>query len=445
MRESLSRVTNASIFVCVFTNIGTKSEHPLRNQFLKGPYLFCSCGLSSACFTATLHPPRPTPPTKNPHPHSQQAHPTTPSPYPMHRTAAVAAAYPPHDVVPDTKGRLPPKAGALGSDAQADAAARFFASDRFATLCAHAYDLGALQQPSAYEADGGAGDGGTVEAVLGLPTLRQLVLDAARAWAPPRAGCGRGRPATARGRVGGARRPGGADASGAHAEEWLEQQTALARVAGPPTATRLAVQMVTAVSRDFVARPHRWALSGVAVLFATTGAQAVFVETLGNHLVPIFGQFYASDVDTVNRLSADLATALARQLITLPGTVWSALGDKRLSPARAAGRIAVRVALPLTTNLILLTPASMLVPAGAGVVGVTALLALTPLGEAVLGETLATRAGQAGATLTLTGATALAARLALQAIPGVSFAAGTSISRSPRSSRRRSHGRCSRR
>ena len=427
MRESLSRVTNASIFVCVFTNIGTKSEHPLRNQFLKGPYLFCSC----LCVLGLFHPlplPRaqPTPP-KTPTPTPSKPHLTTPSPYPMHRTAAVAAAYPPHDVVPDTKGRLPPKAGALGSDAHAaDAAARFFASDRFATLCAHAYDLGALQQPSAYEADGDAGGGGAVEAVLGLPTLRQLVLDAD-------AGDGRhlvpGADADDRRRL--------VDAWAARVvrvvptppvrtpEEWLEQQTAIARVAGPPTATRLAVQMVTAVSRDFVARPHRWALSGVAVLFATTGAQAVFVETLGNHLVPIFGQFYASDVDTVNRLSADLATALARQLITLPGTVWSALGDKRLSPARAAGRIAVRVALPLTTNLILLTPASMLVPAGAGVVGVTALLALTPLGEAVLGETLATRAGQAGATLTLTGATALAARLALQTIPGVSFAAGT--------------------
>lgn len=345
----------------------------------------------------------------------------------MHRTAAVAAAYPPHDVVPDTKGRLPPKAGALGSDSHADdAAARFFASDRFATLCAHAYDLGALQQPSAYDADGGAGDGGAVEAVLGLPTLRQLVLDAD-------AGDGRhlvpGADADDRRRL--------VDAWAARVvrvvptppvhtpEEWLKQQTAIARVAGPPTAKRLAVHMVTAVSRDFVTRPHRWALSGVAVLFATTGAQAVFVEAFGNHLVPIFGQFYASDVDTVNRLSADLATALARQLITLPGTVWSALGDKRLSPARAAGRIAVQVALPLTTNLILLTPASMLLPAGAGVVGVTALLALTPLGEAVLGETLTTRAGQAGATLTLTGATALAARLALQTIPGVSFAAGT--------------------
>ena len=46
VRESLFRVTKAFIFVYVFTNVGTKSEHPLLNQFLKGPHLFCSCGLS---------------------------------------------------------------------------------------------------------------------------------------------------------------------------------------------------------------------------------------------------------------------------------------------------------------------------------------------------------------------------------------------------------------
>ena len=340
----------------------------------------------------------------------------------MNHTTAVATAYPPNDVVPDTKGWLPPKSGAPVSDA--DAAARFFASDRFATLCAHAYDLGALQQPGVDAADGG--DGGAVEALLGLPTLHQLVLDAD-------AGDGRylvpGADADDRQRL--------MDAWAARVvrvvptppvrtpEEWLAQQTAIARAAGPPSATRMVVKLVTAVARDFVARPHRWALSGVAVLFATTGAQKTLVKALGHHLVPIFASFYASDVDTVNRLSTDLATALARQFVTLPGTVWSVLGDKRLSPAHAAGRIAVRVALPLTTNLILLSSPSMLLQVGAGAAGVTALLALTPLGDAVLGETLATRAGQMGATLTLTGATALTAKLALQTMPGVSFAAGT--------------------
>lgn len=335
----------------------------------------------------------------------------------MHRTPAVSAVYPPNDVVPDTKGRLPPKADALASS-------RFFASDRFATLCAHAYDLGALQQPGAF--DGDNEEGVAVETVLGLPTFRQLVLNA---------DAGDGHYLVPGADAGDRRRL--VDAWAARVvrvvptppvhtpQEWLAQQTAIARVAGPPTAKRLAVQLVTAVSRDFVNRPHRWALSGVAVLFATTGAQAAFVQGLGNHLVPIFGQLYASDVDIVNRLSTDLSTALAQQLLTLPGTVWSALGDKRISPTRVAGRIAVHVALPLTTNIILLTPASTLIQVGAGVIGVTALLSLTPLGDAVLGETLATRAGQAGATVTLTGATALAARLALHTLPGVSFAAGT--------------------
>ena len=365
--------------------------------------------------------PAPNPPHQKPPSQNQQAiHPHTKA---NTRTPAVAAVYPPNDVVPDTKGQLPPKADALASSTN-DVAARFFASDRFATLYAHAYDLGALQQPGAF--DGDNEEGVAAETVLGLPTLRQLVLNAD-------AGDGHylvpGTDAGDRRRL--------VDAWAARVvrvvptppvhtpEEWLAQQTAIARVAGPPTAKRLAVQLVTAVSRDFVTRPHRWALSGVAVLFATTGAQAAFVQGLGNHLVPIFGQLYASDVDIVNRLSSDLSTALARQLITLPGTVWSALGDKRFSPTRVAGRIAVHVALPLTTNIILLTPASTLIQVGAGVMGVTALLALTPLGDAVLGETLATRAGQAGATVTLTGATALAARLALQTLPGVSFAAGT--------------------
>lgn len=337
----------------------------------------------------------------------------------MNHTATIDATLPfHHEYSPNSKGTVPLYEGTSVSSSKSSL--RFFKSERFHLLCDNAYNLGALHRNTDNQSHT------EIYAPSTFPPLEQFVLDAdtnhEQYLIPGSTNEDRHRLVEAWSsrviRI--------VPTPKIHTpQEWLIHTINLEATIGHSSASRFTVQVATLITRDFVTQPNRWGFSGLAVLCSTRQSQELFVKAITQQFASLFAKLYVSDMSMVNRLSSELAQGITKEVYSLPSVIWSACGDKRLSTSDVAGRIVMHVTLPLTTNILLLTPPSTLIAIGLTTGAVTSLLAISPLGEALLGETIARHTGQLGSTAILTGSTALMSQIACQMITGIPFSAGT--------------------